>query len=121
MSRRSDHHTCPSAATIFLDRLHSFELTINSGQLLRPTKSAAHLPTAESWHKRSEHVDLTLKVTTIFFDAHKLEFKWQNRLQGLVLISLHFFVKLCLRSWEGVKAQSMAILEADKSSAKVLR
>lgn len=82
MSLRSDCHQgrCPSAATIFPDHLHSFELTINSGELLRPMKSAAHSPIAESWHKHSEHVDPTLKVTTFFFDEHKLEFKWQNRL-----------------------------------------
>lgn len=61
-----------------------------------------------------------LKVTTIFFDEQKLEFMWQNGLSGLVLISLHSSVNLCIRSWED-KTQCMAILGAVESSAKALK
>lgn len=38
-----------------------------------------------------------------------------------MLISLQFSVNLWIRSREGVKSHSMAIAEADESSAKALR
>lgn len=123
LSLGSDHHQgrCPSVATIFLDGLHSFELTINSGQLLRPMKSSVHSHQLQSHGINAVSMLIPHSKLQLFFSTNinwnlsgKIDFRVRSLCPSTSLWTW------CIRSWED-KAQSMAIFEADESSAKALK